>query len=209
MFALPQVVGQPPGHFSVLRLTFREYVVQVFHFIRLKFPGVTLPMITYARLNVRRSDVNHRDYLAPVFLAVGKKLTELFYRSFGAKIHEYPTLGKTMHVSPLYRSIKAVTVRSVQPFLRIKRLHNRRDLPKEPVLRRLVRNINKLVILLSGLMGKPDTRVFGRHPLNVCEGQAPLQCQLSRPEGDNPGGGQKHDAVSSRDVSSTLSIFWW
>lgn len=78
-------------------------------------------------------------------------------------------------------------IHSVHSFLRVKRLHNRRDLPKEPALRGLVWDINELVVFPSGLVSEPNPRIFDRHPLDVRERQVPFQRQLSRPERNNSG----------------------
>lgn len=112
----------------------------------------------------------------------------------------YNTCGKCVLSYLKIRQV-VVIVHSVHSFLRIKRLHNRRDLPKEPVLRRLVRDINPLVVFFSGLMSESNPCLFRRHTLHVREWKVPFQRQPSRPEGNNSGSSQKHDIVSSRDVS--------
>ena len=59
----------------------------------------------------------------------------------------------------------------------------------------------------SGLVSESNPRVFDRYPLDVCEGQVPLQRQLSRPEGDNSGSSKKDDVIPPRDTLRNSATF--
>ena len=88
------------------------------------------------------------------------------------------------------------TILGVYTAASVKRLDDRRDLSKEPGLRRFVGNADEAIVFLASFVSKAHTSILDGDALDVCKGDLPFHSQLIRPEGDDSVGGQQYDVVS-------------
>ena len=135
-----------------------------YHLIESEFSALAL---LYILVNIRHSILLCQRLITGQSLSpISRAIYLVFLLQYLSLICVYSDTPVLFDSTLVYHAVGLLQIHS---FLCVERFDNRPNPTKEPRLRALVRNENKSIVLLSGLVGKTDSCVFHCHSLNNCK----------------------------------------